>query len=198
MSDEYVNQLLKNADNHLLISAKAVNKRIKQSQKLLESNEDDDNNSSSSNHDNHPEDYQYKINLEIDVRIPGLDVTLGEAIANYTDGIKVNDAKSHKMFMSTVIDLTIISMHVERPWIFRKEAINNYSEADYQIKFWDFIFETFFSDNGSIVLHWGDTMTSLCKSSKLLFKLDLRLVIFNEEKVVLDGLTGELAKKATK
>ncbi|KAI8047473.1 hypothetical protein BDF21DRAFT_434161 [Thamnidium elegans] len=63
----------------------------------------------------------------------------------------------------------IISMHVERSWIFRKEAINNYNEADYQIKFWGFIFETFFSDNESIVLHWGDTMTSPCKSSKMCF-----------------------------
>lgn len=41
-------------------------------------------------------------------------------------------------------------------------------------------------------------MTSLYKSAKLLFKLNLRLVVFNEEEVVVDGLTGEVAKKDVK
>ncbi|KAI9275018.1 hypothetical protein EDC94DRAFT_5234 [Helicostylum pulchrum] len=31
-------------------------------------------------------------------------------------------------------------MHTERPWLFTKEAIKHYSKADYQIKFWGYIY----------------------------------------------------------
>lgn len=41
-------------------------------------------------------------------------------------------------------------------------------------------------------------MTSPCKKSNLKFKLGLRLVIFNEKEIIIDGLTGEVTKRATK
>lgn len=276
MSKEYANQLLNNADGQLMLAAKAVNKRIRDTEKILEGDENDDNNNNSSSNSGSSSKRQ-KVCIDINIKIPGLDVTLGEIITNYLNELIVNNAKSrYFFFLSTnaILDISndsigsqmkifnnevkknimnkfssedfnyesrnnqnilkkiktgsisqlkkslndvenyhysgikeknikkiyeyILSMHAERSWIFRKEAIDNYSEADFQIKFWGFIFETFFSDNESIVLHWGDTMTSPCKNSKLLFKLDLRLVVFNQEEVVVDGLNGEVAKKATK
>ncbi|KAG1458402.1 hypothetical protein G6F46_001172 [Rhizopus delemar] len=84
-----------------------------------------------------------------------------------------------------------LSMHAERPWIFNKGARSNYSEEDYKLKFWAYIIETFFA-------HKGDTMTKPCKSKSLKFKLDLHIVVLNDEEVVVDGMTAEVAKTATK
>lgn len=41
-------------------------------------------------------------------------------------------------------------------------------------------------------------MTILCKSESLKFKLDLHIIVMNDEEVVVDGMTAEVAKKATK
>lgn len=41
-------------------------------------------------------------------------------------------------------------------------------------------------------------MTIPCKSERLKFKLDLHIVVLNDEEVVVDGMTAEAAKTATK
>lgn len=41
-------------------------------------------------------------------------------------------------------------------------------------------------------------MTKPCKSKSLKFKLDLHIVVLNDEKVIVDGMTAEVAKTATK
>ncbi|KAG1228282.1 hypothetical protein G6F35_002376 [Rhizopus arrhizus] len=89
-------------------------------------------------------------------------------------------------------------MHTERPWIFNKSVRSNYSEEDYKLKFWAYIIETFFAHKQNMVLQWGDTMTNICKSKNLKFKLDLHIVVLNDEEVVVDGMTAEVAKTATK
>ncbi|KAI7847743.1 hypothetical protein BDC45DRAFT_525199 [Circinella umbellata] len=72
-----------------------------------------------------------------------------------------------------------------------------YSEFDLQIKFWGFVFETWFGENQKILLHWGDTMSKPCKNLNFRFKLDLQLLVWKEDRPVFDGGTGEVARKAT-
>ncbi|KAI8068787.1 hypothetical protein BDF21DRAFT_454435 [Thamnidium elegans] len=83
-------------------------------------------------------------------------------------------------------------------WIFNKGAHSNYSEEHYKLKFWAYIIETFFAHKQNMVLQWGDTMTNPCKSKSLKFKLDLHIVVLNDDEMVVDGMTAEVAKTATK
>ncbi|KAG2220956.1 hypothetical protein INT45_006489, partial [Circinella minor] len=48
----------------------------------------------------------------------------------------------------------ILQIHVEKPWALSKEYRNLYSEFDLQVKFWGFVFETWFGENRNIILHW--------------------------------------------
>ncbi|KAG1294133.1 hypothetical protein G6F60_006049 [Rhizopus arrhizus] len=57
------------------------------------------------------------------------------------------------------IYLYILDMHVDRPWVFSKQFIEMYSEADYQYKFWSYIFESFLGRKQDIFLRWGDTIS---------------------------------------
>lgn len=41
-------------------------------------------------------------------------------------------------------------------------------------------------------------MSTPCKKKKLKFRLDLRLLIFNNEEIIADGMTGEVARMASK
>lgn len=41
----------------------------------------------------------------------------------------------------------------------------------------------------------GDTMSEVCMSMSLRFKLDLRLLVWKEDAAIFDGGTGEVAKK---
>lgn len=41
-------------------------------------------------------------------------------------------------------------------------------------------------------------MTNSCKSKNLKFKLDLHIVVLNDGEAVIDGMTAEVAKRATK
>ncbi|KAG2193258.1 hypothetical protein INT46_002625 [Mucor plumbeus] len=72
------------------------------------------------------------------------------------------------------IYLYILDMHMDRPWVFSKQFIEMYSEADYQYKFWSYIFESFLRRKQDVLLRWGDTISDS-----------------------LDSCTGEMAKKAT-
>ncbi|KAI7894283.1 uncharacterized protein EV154DRAFT_560511 [Mucor mucedo] len=60
-----------------------------------------------------------------------------------------------------------------------------YSEADYQYKFWSYVFESFLGKKQDILLRWGDTISDSCKKAGHKFKLDLRLVMIrNDENIV--------------
>ncbi|KAI9486430.1 MAG: hypothetical protein EXX96DRAFT_475522, partial [Benjaminiella poitrasii] len=67
-----------------------------------------------------------------------------------------------------------------------KSVRSNYSEEDYKVKFWTHIIETFFAHRQNMVRKF-DTVY-----------IYLRIVVFNDKEVVVDGMTGEVAKTATK
>ncbi|CAO3703905.1 unnamed protein product [Rhizopus stolonifer] len=96
------------------------------------------------------------------------------------------------------IYLFVLRAHVERPWVFSSENLKRYSEFDLQVKFWGYIFELYLGQYRHIILHWGDTMSSTCKNVGLRFKLDLRILILRGDETVVNGATGEIARKATK
>jgi hypothetical protein len=45
-------------------------------------------------------------------------------------------------------------MHAEKNWTFAEERMKLYTEFDLQIKFWSYIFETFFGKSENIMLRW--------------------------------------------
>ncbi|KAG0854113.1 hypothetical protein G6F26_007874 [Rhizopus arrhizus] len=96
------------------------------------------------------------------------------------------------------IYLFVLRTHVERPWVFSSENLKRYSEFDLQVKFWGYIFELYLGQHRHIILHWGDTMSDTCKNVGLRFKLDLRVLILRKDETVVDGASGEIARKATK
>ncbi|KAI8380135.1 hypothetical protein BD560DRAFT_388662 [Blakeslea trispora] len=96
------------------------------------------------------------------------------------------------------LDFCRLRVHVEKPWVFSSENLKRYSEFDLQVKFWGYIFELYLGQHRHIILHWGDTMSNTCKNVGLRFKLDLRVLILREDETVVDGATGEIARKATK
>ncbi|KAL9549461.1 hypothetical protein MBANPS3_005189 [Mucor bainieri] len=52
------------------------------------------------------------------------------------------------------IYLYILEMHADRQWMFSKESIETYSEADYQYKFWSYIFEQYLGRKQDVMLRW--------------------------------------------
>ncbi|KAI8087603.1 uncharacterized protein B0P05DRAFT_594865 [Gilbertella persicaria] len=84
------------------------------------------------------------------------------------------------------IYLFVLRAHVEKPWVFSSENLKRYSEFDLQFTL------SFVSSVR------GDTMSSTCKNVGLRFKLDLRILILRGDETVVDGATGEIARKATK
>ncbi|CAO3652529.1 unnamed protein product [Mucor hiemalis] len=106
-------------------------------------------------------------------------------------------AKTEKEELVLRIYKFILQIHVEKRRVFSKEYQSLYSEFDLQVKFWGYVFETYFGNNPNILLHWGDTMSSACKNINLRFKLDLRPLVWKEDPAIFDGGTGEVAKKAT-
>ncbi|KAG1308984.1 hypothetical protein G6F64_005653 [Rhizopus arrhizus] len=101
------------------------------------------------------------------------------------------------------IYLFVLRTHVERPWVFSSENLKRYSEFDLQVKFWGYIFELYLGQHRHLTLSFvspfrGDTMSNTCKNMGLRFKLDLRVLILSKDEMVIDGATGEIARKATK
>lgn len=103
---------------------------------------------------------------------------------------------SHERMVKKIY-LFILEMHADRPWLFSKQTVDNYSEADYQYKFWSYVLETYLGSKCNVVLRWGDTMSNSSKKTGNKFKLDLRLVVLPNDETALDGCTGEMAKKAS-
>lgn len=52
------------------------------------------------------------------------------------------------------IYLHILKMHDRKPFVFDQERIILYSEEDYIVKFWAFIFENFFGTDEHLFIHW--------------------------------------------
>ncbi|KAG2213414.1 hypothetical protein INT47_009087 [Mucor saturninus] len=89
----------------------------------------------------------------------------------------------------------ILDMHLYNNKKFKKNKVKAYSEADYIVKFWGYIFESFFVET-NFDTFWGDTLNEVCKKEGLQLKLDFRLGIFSLGSSY-DTATGEFAKKAT-
>lgn len=47
-------------------------------------------------------------------------------------------------------------------------------------------------------INTGDSISDSCLKKSLEFELDLRLILFSHEEVIVDGITAEVAKQATK
>lgn len=93
--------------------------------------------------------------------------------------------------------LFILSMHLDRPWLFDKQNIANYSKADFMYKFWAYVFELSLGYKHNVVLRWDDTISTSCKKAGHKMKLDLRLVFVEEDGPAIDTCTGEMARKAS-
>lgn len=104
---------------------------------------------------------------------------------------------SHEKMVKRIY-LFILELHADRPWLFSKQNVDNYSEADYQYKFWSYVLETYLGSKSNVVLRWGDTMSNSSKKAGNKFKLDLHLVVLPNDEAALDGCTGEMAKPLPK
>ncbi|KAG2213361.1 hypothetical protein INT47_009034 [Mucor saturninus] len=101
----------------------------------------------------------------------------------------MNERRLHKIYRF------IVDMHLYSSKKFKKEKVKTYSEADFIIKFWGYIFESFFVET-EFDTYWGDTLNEACKKEGLSLKLYFRLAIFSLSSSY-DTATGEFAKKAT-
>ncbi|KAI8881077.1 hypothetical protein K501DRAFT_189768, partial [Backusella circina FSU 941] len=73
--------------------------------------------------------------------------------------------------------------------------IKLYSEQDFVVKFWSYIFEEAFSNSG-LCLHWGDTIPKRAKKyEKIEMKIDLRILFCANTKRS-DLSVGEFAQKS--
>ncbi|KAG2200005.1 hypothetical protein INT47_000355, partial [Mucor saturninus] len=88
-----------------------------------------------------------------------------------------------------------MDMHDQKPFVFNQERIALYSEADYIVKFWASVFETFFGTDEHLFIHWGDTQSSPCKRNNLKINLDMRFMIMKNSKYIMDGANCEYAHK---
>ncbi|CAO0790353.1 unnamed protein product [Mucor circinelloides] len=89
----------------------------------------------------------------------------------------------------------ILEMHLYKLYLFNHQNMKLYSEQDFIVKFWSYIFEEAFSNSGLCLL-WGDTKPRKAqKKENINMKIDLRvLYCSNTEKP--DISVGEFAKKA--
>ncbi|KAI9261343.1 hypothetical protein EDC94DRAFT_127701, partial [Helicostylum pulchrum] len=67
-------------------------------------------------------------------------------------------------------------IHYRKPSVFHEDRIKMYSEEDYIVKFWSFIFESFFGTDEHIFLHWGDTEAESCKKFGLKMNIDMHMM----------------------
>ena len=86
-------------------------------------------------------------------------------------------------------------MHLYKNYLFKPQNVKLYSEQDFIVKFWSYVFEEAFSNSG-LCLHWGDTMPARAKKNeKIEMKVDLRILYCSNTKRSDLGV-GEFAKKA--
>ncbi|KAI8058782.1 hypothetical protein BDF21DRAFT_429993 [Thamnidium elegans] len=90
----------------------------------------------------------------------------------------------------------VLEQHAFRSFMLTNAYIDACSEQSINIKYWSYLFETYFGRNRNIFLQWGDTIAADCKNSSLSFKLDLRIIV-NIEKTDHDIIAAELAPPTT-
>jgi hypothetical protein len=88
----------------------------------------------------------------------------------------------------------ILDQHAFRQHMFSEDSLNKYSEQSFIVKFWGYIFESYFGRRNHVLLQWGDTISNSCKVSNLEFRLDLRIILTAGNQS-LELCNGELAKK---
>ncbi|KAI9274111.1 hypothetical protein EDC94DRAFT_580065 [Helicostylum pulchrum] len=88
-------------------------------------------------------------------------------------------------------------VHLYNKHKFLKERVEKYSEADFIIKFWSYIFKSFFEET-ALTTFWVYTITDVYKEEDLKKKLDFRIGIFSPSfSFTYDTGTGEFAKPFT-
>ncbi|CAO3691591.1 unnamed protein product [Rhizopus stolonifer] len=105
------------------------------------------------------------------------------------------DSASNKERRYINIYKYILEIHLYKDYLFKLQNVKAYSEQDFIIKFWSYVFEEAFSNSG-LYLHWGDTKSTTAKKNiKIDMKIDLRILFCsNTKRSDLSG--GEFAKKA--
>lgn len=89
----------------------------------------------------------------------------------------------------------ILEIHLFKNYLFKPQNFKLYSEQDFIVKFWSYVFEEAFSNRG-LCLHWGDTMPKKAKKyEKIDMKIDLRILFCSNTKRP-DLSVGEFAKSA--
>ncbi|KAI8354653.1 hypothetical protein BD560DRAFT_476335 [Blakeslea trispora] len=91
-----------------------------------------------------------------------------------------------------------LGAHVEWPWVFSNEDLSDTSNLICGLKFGVKSLNYILAKIDTLFYTGGDTMSSTCKNVGLRFKLDLWILILRGDKTVVDGVTGEIAKKSTK
>lgn len=90
-----------------------------------------------------------------------------------------------------------LNMHLKKAFYFNSDRVKLYSEQDYVIKFWSYVFETFFGGNDHMFIHWGETISDSNRKDNLVMKLDMRLILMKNDKAIMDASTGEYAARPT-
>jgi hypothetical protein len=89
----------------------------------------------------------------------------------------------------------ILEMHLFKNYLFKPQNFKLYSEQDFIVKFWSYVFEEAFSNSG-LCLHWGDTMPKKAKKYENIdMKIDLRILFCSNTKRP-DLSVGKFAKNA--
>ncbi|KAG2211460.1 hypothetical protein INT46_000284, partial [Mucor plumbeus] len=87
----------------------------------------------------------------------------------------------------------ILHQHVHKSNLFSNASIKNYSEEDFKLKFWSYIFEEIFGYS-NINLKWGDTVPGSLSKTNITSKMDLRV---SASSAPLDYSLTEFAKECT-
>jgi hypothetical protein len=66
---------------------------------------------------------------------------------------KFNNRNSRGTFANINVFIST-AMHIEKPWVFSKDERASLTELDLQMKFWGFVFETYFGSNKKTKLRW--------------------------------------------
>jgi hypothetical protein len=112
-------------------------------------------------------------------------------------------------------------MFDKKAFMFNTQRIKTYSEADYIVKFWGPVFEYFFGTDEHIFLHWydyflfkdkkkmdyfwkytnfsfrGETSPAVCTNNGIKMRLDLRMMVTQNNKFIMDTTNCEYAATPT-
>ncbi|KAG1580080.1 hypothetical protein G6F48_010694 [Rhizopus delemar] len=106
-----------------------------------------------------------------------------ETILMYEVPLDDLDRKLHRRIRMRLVDSCAelnkskdLEMHLYKQYLFKPQNVKLYSEQDFIVKFWSYVFEEAFSNSG-LCLHWGDTKPGkVKKNEKIDMKIDLRVL----------------------